>query len=439
MRSFFDKRRRGNTRGDSSLESNPDASSRGESPRFLTDEEIKPTSTRASSATSGLNRRSTTPLQNSRHNETINNTYIPPPTGIMVSHEISVSRHYPGVSIDHQTLTNSIETSLNDVEEEIHGFGRTMDRLAPAKLCTERLSEIMSHVESLTIASLDQRQQRKRSFCLASLHEYLGSYQNAEVHYRAALPQMFLHSLEAHGDTELRDLFQSNSAAPTPLDEDFSEVMLRYLTFLVQTGQKPKLAEDVLDILPWLGSTGAVCLLHYEAQKFMFLSVQLSNAQHNHSKATRLLWAMERLRGNLSGAIDPSLIELEKSLALAGDAHRNSYKAACRAFALAFIRHTNSNGAWNDQTLRVLSQFGNFLGEWGHRRKAGHVLRKCCIGYLFRFGWFHPSFKEFAVSLNAMTKTVVIRVSCAASTPWILRHKFRSRLNIRALILQSKS
>lgn len=197
--------------------------------------------------------------------------------------EVQAGGKSPTASLYFQKLLKSIDKKVQECEEPWH-------QLLPNHLWVSELHQLKALLQSFSDASLVEKQQYRKHCCLASLDDCLGSYRDVDLHYRAALPQMFPRQVDSsHSDFKVQDLHPPDYWLRTDSSNNLVEILPRYLSFLIGTKSKLGMVEEILDILPWLSSAGEnAAMADLGRPKFLFLKIRLLNAQSNHRRAPRL-------------------------------------------------------------------------------------------------------------------------------------------------------
>jgi serine/threonine protein kinase/tetratricopeptide (TPR) repeat protein len=300
-------------------------------------------------------------------------------------------------------------SEIEKIKDEIYDFKTVADQLSPASARVEKLEDYKSRLESIPPNTLDDQQQCIRWHSLAMLCDSLGAYDEAERHYREAVPYMYIHT----------DKLDSNGLAlfcarfKTKFRGHHMTVMLDYFNFTIESNRNLDGTEEILRALPWLANTvQGIFPTDTERQRILLLTIRVYNAQHNYAEAIRQFRTLEAVFELSKDYPSNGTIEMEKALILAGQSTSDSGHTTYCDFALALTMTCVNNGIWHRTSLNILYLFGKQLRVWGHLEAAQVILQECCLGTCYRFGWSHPisnrarSQLEQCDSMSAFSKSL---------------------------------
>lgn len=328
---------------------------------------------------------------------TYNNAETPPES---LSNSTELSEDSRCIQSESQTgctssvSMNSVEDILDGIEKELKDYEKFTHQLMSKHTRNIRLVDLKILLEYLGEASVPVDQEYRYHCYLAWVHDYLGSYQQVHLHYRAALPQIFNSEVQFDIVSRQPGLNLPNMWFRKRFNRNFMQALHDYLSFLIETKTNLELAERIINALPWLTSAeGVAGMTDLTRPKFMLLKIRLLNAQRKYAGA--LGYLDRNTDGYLVAmrkAFDPIIFEREKVLALVGHAYHNNHAALSNAILSTLTLSIICAGAWHRQTLNVLYHFGRLFRKTGRQEKACRVLHECCTGFLHRFGTGHPDF-----------------------------------------------
>jgi tRNA A-37 threonylcarbamoyl transferase component Bud32 len=280
-----------------------------------------------------------------------------------------------------------LEQKLEHIEKEFH------DLHYEAKCRELRLNEILNLLQQVDAISIDEEQRCGLHHCFAMTYAKLGDYTAAISHYHEVIPYVYFKL----SDLDFNDADQFCARLKNDFRAHHLSMLLHYFKLAIEMGQNLEVTERILGILPRLITlAGRGPLINSEQQRVTFLTIQASNARHNYEEAFKHLCEYnvmpEPSSDYLNSVLESGLVTLEKAKLCATKDPPMFKDMARKSFVYSLAISTIYGGIWHENTLEGLYQFGIALMRWGEQEASLRVLRECCLGACYRFGWNHPYF-----------------------------------------------